>query len=93
MPANKSYSEKDIMTELLISLKHMKSEYNIFTQEASGDEVYQKIDELYQEISCMQRDVYNLMSQKGWYKMQSEKATAIAKAYTKNANSEAELTK
>lgn len=90
---NKSYSEQDIMTELLVSLKHLKSEYNLFTQEASCDDLFKEATALYTEISKMQRDVFNLMSQKGWYKMKSETTTKLSQAYTKLSKSEADLTK
>ena len=44
MAAN--YSDKDISTNLLISLKHMKAEFNTFTQEASNDALYKEISAL-----------------------------------------------
>ena len=37
-----NYSDKDISTNLLISLKHMKAEFNTFTQEASNDALYKE---------------------------------------------------
>ena len=40
------YSEKDIATNLLVTLKHMKYEYNTFTQEASNEELFKEIDTL-----------------------------------------------
>lgn len=87
----KSYSEKDISTNLLVTLKHMKAEYNTFSQEASNADLYQEIDALYECISQLQRDVFEMMSSQGWYKMSSDTAANISKAYTKAANSESEL--
>ena len=37
---SKSYGDKDIATNLLVTLKHMKAELNTFTQEASNDELF-----------------------------------------------------
>ncbi|MEF9962553.1 MAG: spore coat protein [Erysipelotrichaceae bacterium] len=92
MPSN-NYGDQDIMSELLISLKHLKSEYNLLTQEASNDALYAEATKLYNEISCMQRNVFHLMSEKGWYKMKSETATKISQAYTKLSKCESEMSK
>lgn len=85
------YSEKDIATNLLVTLKHMKEEYNTFTQEASNEELYSEIKELYDCISTQQRTVYEMMSAQGWYKMTADSDKNISKAYTKFSNSESEL--
>ena len=82
MAAN--YSDKDISTNLLISLKHMKAEFNTFTQEASNDA-------LYKEISALYQSVFNMMCEQGWYQMKSDTAANISKAYTKAENSKSEL--
>lgn len=91
MAKSNSYGDKDIATNLLVTLKHMKSEYNLFTQEASNDELFSEIDELYNCISQSQRDVFNMMTAQGWYKMSADTAKSISKAYTKFSNSESEL--
>lgn len=89
--SNSSYCEKDIATNLLVTLKHMKAEYNTFTQEASNEELYNEIKELYDCISTQQRNVYEMMSAQGWYKMSADSDKNISKAYTKFSNSESEL--
>lgn len=89
--SSQSYSDKDISTNLLVTLKHMKSEFNTFSQEASNEKLYKEIDALYQEISTLQRDVFEMMSSQGWYKMTSDSAANISKAYTKASDSESEL--
>lgn len=71
---SKSYGDKDIATNLLVTLKHMKAELNTFTQEASNDELFTKIDEVYTCVSTLQRDVFNMMTAQGWYKMTAESA-------------------
>ena len=88
---SKSYGDKDIATNLLVTLKHMKAELNTFTQEASNDELFTKIDEVYTCVSTLQRDVFNMMTAQGWYKMTAESAKNISKAYTKFSKSESEL--
>lgn len=86
-----SYSDKEISTNLLVTLKHMKSEFNLFTQEASNQELYEIIDGIYQSISSIQRDVYDMMSAQGWYKMTSDTKQSIKKAYDKYSKSQSDL--
>lgn len=88
---SKNYSEKDISTNLLVTLKHMKQEFNTFTQEASNETLYTDIFTLYESISQLQRDVFEMMSAQGWYKMTADTNKNISKAYTKFSKSESEL--
>lgn len=88
---SKSYSDKDISTNLLITLKHMKAEYNTFTQEASNEALYNEINTVYECISQQQRNVFEMMCSQGWYKMEADSAKNISKAYTKFSNSKKEL--
>ncbi|WP_416326324.1 spore coat protein [[Eubacterium] hominis] len=89
--SSKSYSEKDIATNLLVTLKHMKAEYNTFTQEASNESLYSEIKELYDCISTQQRNVFEMMCSQSWYQMTADSAKNISKAYTKFSKSESEL--
>ena len=88
---SKSYGDKDIATNLLVTLKHMKAEFNTFTQEASNEELFQKIDDVYTCVSELQRNVFDMMCAQGWYKMTADSAKNISKAYTKFSKSESEL--
>lgn len=87
----KGYTDKDIATNLLVTLKHMKAEFNTFTQEASNEPLYKDINKLYVCVSQLQRNVYEMMSAQGWYKATSDSAKNINKAYTKFSKSESEL--
>ena len=84
--AKATYDDKSIATNLLIDLKHLKALFNTFSQETSNESLYSEIDSLYEEISTMQRNLYDLMKKQGWYKMQAEEKTKISKAYTKLSN-------
>lgn len=91
MAANKNYGDKDIATNLLVTLKHMKAEVNTFSQEASNEELFNIVDQVYECVSTLQREVYEMMSAQGWYKMTPDSASNISKAYTKFSNSKSEL--
>lgn len=83
MSQSTKYSEQDIMSETLNTIKHLKSEFNLLTQEAGTPELYDAAKKLYDGISTIQRDVYDSMVAQGWYLPTSEKAPVIAKLYTK----------
>lgn len=86
-----NYSDKEIATNLLVTLKHMKSEINIFTQEASNEALFQEINKVYDDISALQREVFEMMCTQGWYKMKPDTKECINKAYQKFSDSKSEL--
>ncbi|MEG1475033.1 MAG: spore coat protein [Longicatena sp.] len=92
MNTNKStYSDKDKATNLLISLKHLKSEANTFTQEASNESLYKEAFCYYKTISTLQRVVFEMMEAQSWYKMSSDTQKNITKALNKYTASQSEL--
>lgn len=88
---NSGYSDKDIATNLLVTLKHMKAEVNTFSQEASNEELYAIVDQVYHCVSDLQREVFEMMCGQSWYKMTADTKASISKAYTKFSNSKSEL--
>ena len=63
--------------DLLISIKHITYMYSLACQEASNNELYTKLFSLFQESSQLQRKNYDLMFEKGWYKLEKEQAQKI----------------
>lgn len=80
--------EQDILQNLLISLKHLKSFFNTFSQEASSDRVLEVVDTAYDEISTLQRNCYDLMVELNYMKVQYQTQSAIEKEYKKYENKE-----
>lgn len=80
--------EQDIIQNTLLSLKHLKSFFNTFSQEASNAEVYKCVDDAYIDVSQLQRDCFQLMLDQGWYKIQNQTKAAIQKEYKKFENKE-----
>ena len=66
--AKSKYADKEIATNLLVTLKHMKAELNLFTQEASNEELFQEINQVYTQISDVQREVFQMMCAQGYKK-------------------------
>lgn len=79
----KNYNDQIISANLLSSLKHLKSLCCTFSQEAGSDDLFVKCEDLYRAISQLQRNVYDMMEEQGWYVMKSDSITSIKKAYDK----------
>lgn len=67
VPTGMSMNDKDYLTSLLSCLKDMEKNYVIAMTEASCENLYEKHNEVFLTISNLQREVYELMFQKGWY--------------------------
>ena len=67
VPTGMSMNDKDYLTSLLSCLKDMEKNYVIAMTEASCENLYEKHKEVFLAISNLQREVYELMFQKGWY--------------------------
>ena len=80
---NNGHCEQAVISEMMGTLKHLKSGFKRVTQEAGTPELYTQAKKLYDKISSVQRDVYDAMVKQGWYHPTAEKAPAISKIYTK----------
>lgn len=66
----KSINDKDYMNSLLSSLKEMVKNYSVVLTEASNEFLYNEYKTMFLEYSSLQREVYELMFRKGWYKLE-----------------------
>lgn len=64
-------NEKDYCICLLTTLKEMEKNYCIVMTEASNEWLYQIYRDVFLNISDLQRKVYNLMFQNGWYELEN----------------------
>lgn len=62
-----SLNEKDYLTCLNATLKEMSKNYALVMSEASNEDLYTIYHDLFEKISQLQREVYELMFKKGWY--------------------------
>ena len=81
VPTTPEMNDRDIMTEMLTLEKHAATLFHTATVEASNQQLYQCCSSIMQETLACQRNLYNLMSQKGWYKMQNADQQQIGQAY------------
>ena len=70
VPKGVELNDKDYINSVLSSLKEMSKNYVIAMTEASNEVLYEKYFEMFNNISTLERDVYELMFRKGWYSLE-----------------------
>ena len=86
---NTYFSDKDILTDILTSIKSLASLYHNFSIESSNDLVFDISSDLREEIYDEQRDCYNLLYSKGWYQVEEQPQSKLNKdieKYNKTRN-------
>ncbi len=74
-------NDKDYITCILTSLKELEKNYAIALTEASNEELYQKYFNIFESISKLQREVYEVMFKKGWYILEQAEQLKIQNKY------------
>ena len=81
VPSSCELNNKDYMTRCLSFLKDLEKNYSVALTEASNEVLEKKYLEHFISISKMQRDIYELMFQYGWYELQTANNTDIKGKY------------
>ena len=79
-------ADKEIMENLLNRVKGVCDLYMHGTIESSTQNVHAAFDDALEESLCMQNEIYNQMSQQGWYPMEQAPQQQIDKVRDKFAN-------
>lgn len=81
---NSNHSEKglemqdrDYLSTILEIEKNMSNNYSIALNEASNDDLYETFFEMFTDIKDHARDIFDLMNNYGWYKLESVEETKI----------------
>jgi spore coat protein CotF len=91
MNNNTYFSDKDILIDILSSIKSLETLYHNFSVEASNDLVFDISSDLREEIFDEQRDCYNLLYSKGWYQIEQQPQNKISKDIEKYHKGKTEL--
>lgn len=73
-------TDKEILTDMLMSLKQLNNMYNLLLQEASNENIFEATDSLNLEVLDCCREIFNLMNSKGWYKVEVDDAKKVSQA-------------
>lgn len=76
-------NEKDYMTDLLSTEKAMLKNYTVGLTEASNEQLHQVYKEMFNEISMLQRKIYEVMFKNGWYELEKVEGVKLQEKLTK----------
>ena len=88
---NNNMTDKEILLDVLTSIKSLAGLYHHFSIEASNDFVFDIASDLKEEIFDEQRDYYNTLVSKGWYKVETQPSSKINQELMKLETSRNEL--
>lgn len=67
VPQTNEMNDKDYITTILSIEKEIVKNYAIAMTEASNDDLCNDFHDMFDDVSEIQREVYNVMFKKGWY--------------------------
>lgn len=67
VPTGFEFNDKDYLNTLTSTLKEMTKGYATALTEASNETLYSRYKSVFDEISCLQREAFELMFKNGWY--------------------------
>lgn len=76
-------SEEEILTDLLTSEKHCTSTINTFITESTCANLRQNLQSILTEEHSIHENLYNMLSQKGWYPTNDAQAQEVQKSKDK----------
>lgn len=78
VPETKEMNDKDYITTMLTIEKAMVKDYATSLTEASNNDLYNDYLDMFNDVSNLQRDMYNLMFKKGWYQLEMAEDNKIS---------------
>lgn len=80
-PKTPQMNERDFINDILTTEKYFSSSYTVAINEMSHQALFQDISNIANETQLMQRELYNLMFQKGWYGLEQAPLEALSQSY------------
>ena len=90
-PQTIEMNERDYLNDLLETEKNMSVNLTIALNEASNEEIYNKIKDIYESVKQSQRDLFELMFRNGWYCLEKAEDQKITQSINKLEQSMQEL--
>ncbi|GGE80926.1 spore coat protein [Priestia taiwanensis] len=80
-PQTPDMNDRDFLNDMLATEKYMTSSYATALHEASNETLYADLKTIYDATENCQRELFNLMFRKGWYKLEPIEAQKIQQAH------------
>lgn len=74
-------NDRDRVNDLLANCKYLTDSFNVAVREASHQQLYQDYMTILNETHQIARQAFELMFQKGWYKLEAEEQQKLDQAY------------
>jgi spore coat protein CotF len=79
-------NQRDILNEILATEKYLTDSFNIFSREASHIELHSDLRLILDETHNCTRNVFNIMFEKGFYKMETAPQQKLQKVWDQFSN-------
>ena len=77
VPANSDMNDRDFLNDILESEKNMSVNYTYALNEASNEELFKRIYDMFIHIKEEQRNLFELSFKKGWYTLEKAEENKI----------------
>ncbi len=84
---NRTFADKEMLTDALTSQKHETGLYNMFANECDCENLRQVVMNILNEEHSIQMELYKEMSKRGWYPVkqaQQEEITQVLNQFEGN---------
>lgn len=79
-------NDRDFINDGLSTCKYITDSLNIAAREASHDQLHADLIQILNETHQSSRELYKLMFQNGWYKLEAEDQQKLDQAYQQFSN-------
>ncbi|TLS38775.1 spore coat protein [Pseudalkalibacillus caeni] len=86
VPKTPLMNDRDFSNDMLATEKYMTDSYCTALNEASHEALYDDLITIFNETQQCQRDFFNLMFQKGWYKLEPATEQQIQQSHQQFTN-------
>lgn len=86
VPKTAQMNDRDMLNDMLSTEKYMTASYSVALNEASHEQLYQDLSMIFNETQQCQRDLFNLMFKKGWYKMDAANGGQLQQSHQQFSN-------
>ena len=79
-------NDRDVINDILSFEKYLTNGYNTGLNEMQNPKLHQEVNKILNDTHNNQWNAFNLMFQKGWYKMKAAESQEISNAHTQFMN-------
>ncbi|MDG5788938.1 spore coat protein [Evansella sp. AB-P1] len=81
VPETPQMSDRDYINDMLSTEKYMTDSYSTALNEASHQALYSDLQQIFIDSQQCQRNLFNLMFEKGWYSFDAEQQQTLNQSY------------